>query len=152
MQHMHMNECSHMFAHTHRQSHTWVAGPLDLIPSLAACAWFRPPLPSLLAVVAAAARLPAAAGDGTKAAFVVSLQLHYPRSCPATVYGTLGLTCPPVQMLMNWDIVLTSFSQFCMPCGMCSQWETKKQNINDYFLCPSFSCFFFVSWNWSSIV
>lgn len=95
-----MNERLHMFAHTHTQNHTWVAGPLDLIPSLAACAWFRPPLPSLLAAVAAA-QLPAAAGDGTKAAFVVSLQLHYPKSCPATIYGTLGLTCPPVQMLMN---------------------------------------------------
>lgn len=107
--------------HTH--SHTWVArGPVDLIPSLAACARFHPPLPSLPAAVAA--QLPAAAGKGTKAAFVVRLQLHYHESCPATVNGTLGLTRPPVQMLMNWDIVLISFSQFCILCCMCSLLKT----------------------------
>lgn len=93
-----MNEHLHMFTHT--CTHKWVAsGPVDLIPSLAACARFHPPLPSPPAAVAA--QLPAAAGKGTKAAFVVSFQLHYHESCPATVSGTLGLTCPPVQMFMN---------------------------------------------------
>lgn len=41
----------HEWAFTHvytPHSHTWVArGPVDLIPSLVACAWFHPPLPSL---------------------------------------------------------------------------------------------------------
>lgn len=70
----HMNEHLHMFTHT--QSHTWVArGAVDLLPSLAACVRFAPPLPSLPTAVAA--QLPAAAAaEGTKAAFVTSLQLR----------------------------------------------------------------------------
>ena len=74
-EHLHMFIHTHTHTHTHTHSHTWVArGPVDLIPSLAACARFHPPLPSLPAAVAA--QLPAAAGKGTKAAFVVSLELH----------------------------------------------------------------------------
>lgn len=63
---------------THTQSHTWVVrGAVDLLPSLAACVHFAPPLPSLPTAVAA--QLPAAAAaaaEGTKAAFVTSLQLR----------------------------------------------------------------------------
>ncbi len=131
---------AHEWAFTHvytQHGHTWVArGPVDFIPSLSACAWFYPPLPSLPAAVAA--RLPAAARKGTKAAFVVSLQLHYLKSCPASISGTLGLTCPPVQMLMNWDIVFISVPQFCIFCCTCS---LLKKLIKYYFLCPSFCGF-----------
>lgn len=49
-----MNEHLHMFTHT--RSRTWVvSGPVDLIPSLAACAQFHPPLLSLPAACCCAA-------------------------------------------------------------------------------------------------
>lgn len=54
-----------LYTFTHKHSHTWVvSGPVDLIPSLTAYAWFHPPLPSLPAAVAA--QLPAAAGEAQR--------------------------------------------------------------------------------------
>lgn len=138
---------AHEWAFTHVDIHTatrgWPEDQWTSSPAFVACAWFHPPLPSLPAAVAA--QLPAAAGKGTKAAFVVSLQLHY-ESCPAAVSGTLGLACPPVQMLMNWDIVLISFSPFCILCCMCSL--SKKTHTFKRWLSLSFlQLISFVSWN-----
>lgn len=132
---------THEWAFTHVYTHTATRGwPVDLIPSLAACAWFHPPLPFLPAAVAV--QLPAAAGKGTKTAFVVSFQLHYHESYPATVGGTLGLTCPPVQMLMNWDIVFF-FLSFAFSAACVRSLNVFKKLLSLSF----FQLIFFVSWN-----
>lgn len=64
--------------------------------------------------------------------------LCYKPSASQTVYGTLGLTCPPVQMLMNWDIVLIFF---CFSVLHFLLHVFLKKQLEDYFLCPSFSWF-----------
>lgn len=131
--------------HTHTVTRGWSVAQWTSSPALLHVLSFI--LHSFLSQPLVAAQLPVAAGAGTKAAFVLSLQRHYHEPCPATVSGTHSLTCPPVQMLMNWDIVLISFLLTWILCCMCSF----KKHLKDDLLCH-FLCGFSVSWNSSHAV
>lgn len=84
-------------------SHAWVvSGPrpqcllhvLDLV------------LHTLFSQPLVAAQRPAAERKRIKGVFVVRLQFHYNKSCPATVRGRHHLTCQFLQMMMK---ALSSF-------------------------------------------
>lgn len=96
-----------MFSHLH--SHVWVvSGPrpqclfhvLDLV------------LHTLFSQLLVAAQRPAAERKRIKGVFVVRLQFHYNKSCPATVRGRHHLTCQFLQMMMKWGIVFIYSSFF----------------------------------------
>lgn len=127
-----------LYTFTHKNSHMWVvSGPVDFIPSLAACAQFHPPLPSLPAAVAA--QLPAAAREAQR----LPLFCEHPASllwvpssdCQWDTQPDLS-TCTDVDELRHCvDFFSLSLSQFCILCCVCVHF---KKHLKDYFLCSFF--------------
>lgn len=66
--------------------------------------------------------------------------LCYKPSASQTVYGTLGLTCPPVQMLMNRDIVLIFFFCFAFPVACVLKNTVKRLLSLSFIQLISFVC------------
>lgn len=125
--------------HTH--SRTWVvSGPVDLIPSLAACAQFHPPLLSLPAACCCSA--PSGSGNRHKGCFCfepsASLTQALSSNCQWGTQPDLS-TCTDVDELRHCLDIFFSPHFLCCMCSF-------KNYLNNYLLCH-FLCWFSVSWN-----
>lgn len=87
---------------THKQGHTWVvSGPVDLIPSFAAVSSSTPFFPSCSLLLLSSQWQQE---KGTKAVFVCEASSSLPQVLSHNCRWE-SLACPPVQLLINCNIV-----------------------------------------------